>query len=154
LNKGAAAEVLFDYHIIERGMMTARPIYDSGYDRIVDSNGRLTRVQIKMTTCKQYGSWIVSTSGSKGRRYKDEFDVLAVYLKQACVWMLIPFEKITSSKMKISLEGKAKKYINNWSIFYEKEDRSETIPVPSAPDCNGRSKKRVCSPAQKVQRGT
>jgi len=41
LNKGAAAEVLFDYHIIERGMMTARPIYDSGYDRIVDSKGKL-----------------------------------------------------------------------------------------------------------------
>lgn len=99
------------------GMVVSRPLEEVGYDRVVDYRGRLTRVQVKMTSCKQNGSWLVSTSGSRGRRYKNEFDVLAVYLKQACVWMLIPFEKITSSKMRISLEGKAKKYINNWDIF-------------------------------------
>jgi hypothetical protein len=135
-------------------MMTARPIYDSGYDRIVDCGGKLTRVQIKMTGYKQEGSWWVSTSGNNKRRYTNEFDVMAIYIKPKCVWILIPIRDITGSSMKVSLDGKAKKYINNWSIFYEKEDRSETIPVPSAPDCNGRSKKRVCSPAQKVPRGT
>jgi len=91
LSKGAAAEVLFDYHIIERGMMTARPIYDSGYDRIVDHKGNLTRVQIKMTSCKRGGSFWVGTSGVRKRKYVDEFDVLAIYIKPACAWLLMPF---------------------------------------------------------------
>jgi hypothetical protein len=117
LNKGAAAEVLFDYHVIERGMMTARPIYDSGYDRIVDCKGKLTRVQIKSTSYSQTGSWSIHTSGSRGRRYKNEFDVLAVYIKPKCIWMMIPFDNIKGTHMKVSLNGKAKVFINNWSIF-------------------------------------
>lgn len=126
MSKGAAAEVLFDYHIIDRGMMTARPLYDIGYDRIVDYRGRLTRVQIKMTGFKQDGSWWVSTSKNKKKRYIDEFDVMAVYIKNECIWMFIPISDITGSAMKITTDGKAKKYINNWSIFYEKEQKDKT----------------------------
>ena len=118
MSKGAAAEVLFDYHAIDRGMMTSRPVYDIGYDRIVDCDGRLTRVQIKSTTYKQDGSWMVHTQGSRGRKYTNEFDVLAVYIKLECVWMLMPFSAITGAMMKLTTEGKAKKYINNWDIFY------------------------------------
>ena len=116
--KGASAEVLFDYHVINKGMMTSRPVYDIGYDRIVDCSGRLTRVQIKSTTYKQGGSWLVHTKVSSGRKYTDEFDVLAVYIKLECVWMLMPLSVITGAMMKISPTGKAKKYINNWDIFY------------------------------------
>ena len=47
-----------------------------------------------------------------------EFDVLAVYIKLECVWMLMPFSVITGAMMKLTTEGKAKKYINNWDIFY------------------------------------
>jgi len=120
LSKGIAAEVLFDYHIIERGMMTARPIYDSGYDRIVDHKGNLTRVQIKMTACKQSGSYWVSTSGVKRRRYVNEFDVLAIYIKPACAWLLMPFSEITGSAMRVRVDGRFEKYVNNWGIFYAK----------------------------------
>jgi len=104
LSKGAAAEVLFDYHIIERGMMTARPIYDSGYDRIVDHKGNLTRVQIKMTTYKQSGSFWVSTSG----------------IKPECAWLLMPFSEITGSAMRVRVDRRFEKYVNNWGIFYAK----------------------------------
>lgn len=120
MSKGAAAEVLFDYHIIERGMMTSRPIYDSGYDRIVDHKGNLTRVQIKMTSYKQDGSFWVQTSKNKKRRYVDQFDVMAVYIKPECMWLLMPIAEITGSAMRVRSVGRFEKYINNWGIFYAK----------------------------------
>jgi len=118
LSKGASTEALFDFHAIERGMVVSRPLYDIGYDRIVDRKGKLTRVQIKMTGYKQGNQYLVHTGGTKMRRYVDEFDVLAIYIKPACVWMFLPFEAITSATMKVSINGKAKRYINNWEIFY------------------------------------
>jgi len=46
--------------------------------------------------------------------------VLAIYIKPACAWLLMPFSEITSSAMRVKVDGRFEKYVNNWGIFYAK----------------------------------
>lgn len=101
-----------------RGMVVSRPITDVSYDRIVDLGGKITRVQIKMTSNKKGPkSWWVQTSDRNRKVYGDKIDVLAVYLLQDDVWMFIPTAEIPGSSMKLNVDGKAKRWINNWEVF-------------------------------------
>lgn len=113
--KGVAVELLFDYLLTEKGFKVLRPVFDDGYDRVVDSGGKMSRVQIKSTSSKQRGSaYGVKTCGRKDRRYNDEFDFYAIYIKPKCAWMIIPASLIKASNIKITIDGKYSKYLNNW----------------------------------------
>lgn len=118
MNKGVVTEALFDFIATEKGMVVSRPLADIGYDRIVDCNGKLTRVQIKTSSYKQNGSYIAKTSGRENRRYIDEFDILAIHIRPIDIWVILPFSAITSSAMRIYVDTKSAKYVNNWKLFY------------------------------------
>ena len=49
--KGALACAKLDQRALEKGAVTSIPVVESRYDRIVDWDGRLYRVQVKYTDC-------------------------------------------------------------------------------------------------------
>ncbi len=120
MNSGLEAEVLFDYLAIEKNIMVSRPAGDADYDRICDCNGKLTKVQIKSTTFREKGCYIIKTSKRfKGARviYGSDVDIIAVYVKPESCWLLVPSAIIKSTVLKFSVKGKYRKYINNWSCL-------------------------------------
>jgi len=112
LSRGISAELLFDYLALNNGLTVSRPISDHGYDRIVDYNGRLNRIQIKSCTVREGKTYLVSTTGNGRRRYNKEFDFYAIYLKQDCMWVIIPDSEVNAKSIRIT--GKYHKYIDNW----------------------------------------
>lgn len=121
MSKGAAAESLFEYLAIQKGFIVSKPTMDVSYDRIIDHKGKLFRVQIKMTSKKDGNLWWVQTSKGKRVMYGDSIDVIAIYIKPECAWVIMPSKKITGTAMQFTLNGKIKQYVNNWNLFYEKD---------------------------------
>lgn len=120
MNKGVSTEALFDYVATSNQFVVSRPIADTDYDRIIEKNGKLWRVQIKMTTAKKIGgagSYMAYTSKPRGGRYGDKIDAFAIYIKPEDRWLIIPAAVIDSDKIVISKTGKYSKYVNNWSFF-------------------------------------
>lgn len=112
MSRGLSSELLFDYLAFKNGLTVSRPISDHGYDRIVDFNGKLNRIQIKSCQTKSGGYYIVSTSGNKRRKYNNEFDFYAIHLKQDSVWLIVPDGEVNAKSIRIN--GKYNKYIENW----------------------------------------
>lgn len=112
MSRGLSSELLFDYLALKNGLTVSRPISDHGYDRIVDYNGKLNRIQIKSCQSNSSGNYIVSTTGNRRRRYDKEFDFYAIHLKQACVWVIVPDGEVNAKTIRIT--GKYEKYIENW----------------------------------------
>lgn len=112
--RGIAPELLFDYLATNKGFMVCRPVFDKGYDRIVEHKGKMSRIQIKSVQHKDRGSYLVRTGGTKSRKYRDEFDYYAIYLKHDCVWVILPAHIPQSTGLKVSMKGKYSKYFENW----------------------------------------
>lgn len=112
MSRGLSAELLFDYLATNHGLTVSRPISDHGYDRIVDYNGRLSRIQIKSCQQRIGKDYVVSTTGNNRRKYDKEFDYYAIYLKHDCTWVIIPDKEVTVKTIRIN--SKYKKYIDNW----------------------------------------
>lgn len=120
MNKGVSAEALFDYVATTNKFLVSRPITDTDYDRIIEKNGKLWRVQIKMTSQKKVNgttSYVASSSKPRGGRYGNKIDVIAIYVKPEDKWVIIPAYVIESSKIIISKSGKYSKYVNNWEFL-------------------------------------
>jgi hypothetical protein len=122
LSNGYAAEALFDYLATDKGLTVSRPLAHARYDRIVDHNGKLSRVQIKMTANKRGNRYWVKTCWNNKHMYKDTIDYIAIYIKPECAWFIIPSCEIKGTAMTITMAGKASVYINNWKVFYEEKD--------------------------------
>lgn len=105
----------------------SRPLLDVRYDRIVDNGSSLIRVQIKETSRSDKGSWWVQTSDRNRKKYGDSIDVMAVYIKPENAWFFFPAYEITGSAMMLTLGGKHYNYLNNWKVFYEKEDKDQAV---------------------------
>jgi hypothetical protein len=85
--KGELACLKVELRAIEKGYIVSKPnIECMRYDRIIDCNGKLYRVQIKYTSHKQSsGSFVVDlrkiTKSGKTLLYnKDEIDAILVYI--------------------------------------------------------------------------
>lgn len=123
--KGPTAEMLFDYLATQKGLLVSRPLADGSYDRIVDHDGKLTRVQIKCTTCQFKWGWRVKTSRCTGKTrslYTDKADVLAIHLEPVDTWVFIPVGEITGLWSYINTEKKHRSFVNNWQVFYEEKN--------------------------------
>jgi hypothetical protein len=118
---------LFDHLALDRGLVVSRPLLDVPYDRVVDGGAGLLRVQIKETSRMDGGAWWVQTSGRKKRKYGDSIDVMAVYIKPENAWFIFPASEITCAAMKLTLDGKHFKYLNNWEVFNAKEDKDQAV---------------------------
>lgn len=96
--KGALACAAFDKRAIERGGIVSIPAMDARYDRILDLDGRLYRIQIKYcdrSTFRSGGAVLVDlASYGHGRQlssgYSDaEVDAIVVYVPRvhALCWL-------------------------------------------------------------------
>jgi hypothetical protein len=122
LSNGYAAEALFDYLATDKGLTVSRPLAHARYDRIVDHNGKLSRVQIKMTANKRGNAYWVKTSGYNQSKYTFDVDFMVIYIKPECAWFIIPIEDVTGAALQITMGGKMTKYINNWKLLYAQEN--------------------------------
>ena len=125
MSKGYAAEALFDYLATDKGFTVSRPLAHARYDRIIDHNGKLSRVQIKMTSNSRGSgrkSYWVQTSGGNRSLYTDSVDFFAIYIKPECAWFIIPISDITGAAIHLTMNGKHTKYINNWNQLYAEKN--------------------------------
>lgn len=110
---GDAIESLFDYLAMSKGFTVSAPRSNMAqYDRILDANSKLFRIQIKGR--KSGGdSVLVHPKRKQGRaQYKDEdYDVLAVYIENNDSWYFYTNKK---NSFRINTKNEA---LNNWDIF-------------------------------------
>lgn len=119
MNKGIAAEYLFDHECIKRGIRVSKPICDMPYDRVIDVDGRMIRVQIKSTgarrsNIKKDGYNVGLGDGSK-KKYGDAIDFFAIYIEAEMAWVFIPKSLAPERFTCITMDGKYKDCINNWN---------------------------------------
>jgi PD-(D/E)XK nuclease superfamily protein len=83
------------------GLRVAKPWGESSrYDLIVDTGGKLLRVQVKSAhRAGEYGGYTFHAHGNSSRVYKpDEIDVLAAYVVPVGAWYLFPVEEFRKYK--------------------------------------------------------
>lgn len=119
LNKGIAAEYLFDYECIKRGIRVSKPICDMPYDRVIDVDGRMIRVQIKSTGTirrdRKSISYRVALHNGAKQSYGNNIDFFAIYVESKNQWVFIPIELAPNRFTCITEEGKYKDCFNNWN---------------------------------------
>jgi uncharacterized protein YneR len=119
---GETAECYFDYLALCEGMVVSEPRGDSApYDRIVEYNGKLTKVQIKMrssTNSVTQKSYIVGVHKSDKTPYTaKEVDIVAIHLRNENIWYFVPIKHI-NKKMRINpKKDKLDRFKNNWNVF-------------------------------------
>lgn len=110
---GDAVESLFDYVAMSKGFTVSAPRSNMAlYDRIIDANNKLFRVQIKGRRSST-DSVIVHPKRKqcKVKYDKNDYDVLAVYIENNNSWYFYT-NKTTSFRVNINNEA-----LNNWDIF-------------------------------------
>lgn len=124
--RGAETELLFLYEAWSRGLTVSHPYGDvAPYDCIVESAGKLSRVQVRRLSDPEHGSTVGSGHGrAHARPYtKAEIDVLAVYAPLTPVWYLIPveaFEGVIRLRLVPHLphsRGKFEKWRDAWHLL-------------------------------------
>jgi hypothetical protein len=104
------------------GLVVSEPRGDSApYDRIVERNNKLYKVQIKMRSSHgkaKLKNYIVTVSRADGQPYtREEVDVVAIHLRNENLWYFIPIQFV-SKKMRINPnKDKFDKYKYNWNVF-------------------------------------
>jgi hypothetical protein len=87
--KGELACLKFEQRAIEKGAIVSRPNIECAYDRIVDHNGKIQRVQVKYADSKPSNASgsVQAHIGKAGQKhgshkpYEDEdIDVIAIYV--------------------------------------------------------------------------
>lgn len=119
LRIGDVAEFLFDARAVQRGFIVNRPIHAGTiYDRVIEWNGKFTKVQIKCTTRnhKSGGANIVLRRNNNQLYPKEMVDVFAVYVLHWDSWY---FFKNDEQKSIYITKKRWKDNLENWDIFYE-----------------------------------
>jgi len=117
------------------GISVSRPVSDLEYDRITEYGGKMCRVQVKMVIAKRKGEnrYRLRLYRSRKVLYKN-IDVMAVYLKEDDIWMVIPFHEVDGMiDTNVTTDGSYKGFINNWGILYgkQKDDQDPAVSVRS-----------------------
>ncbi|MGI9102524.1 MAG: group I intron-associated PD-(D/E)XK endonuclease [Terriglobales bacterium] len=101
-HQGDVAELAFMHRAVDLGFKVSRPWGENNrYDFIVDSDGRLIRVQVKSAAVAQRGSYRVGASSGHRRKQpytKTQIDVLAVHIIPEDAWYLIPVRALAARK--------------------------------------------------------
>jgi hypothetical protein len=121
-DKGLIAELKFELECISRKIPISKPIHPkSVYDYIIDVSGKLLKVQVKYTSCKNpSGNFRLtcfkgnSSRVAKRHNYdKNDIDYI-IGLTSNGDWYLIPIEKGVTTC--ITLCKKYEEFKNNWSF--------------------------------------
>ena|SRR5947209_1346769 len=125
--QGEYAESCFVVECLRRGFAVAKPYGDSTlYDLLVDSAGRISRVQVKsVSVCSPDGAYHVavmrSVSSSKKAYRRDDFDLLAAYLIPRDLWYIIPIAAVAGIKTIALHPGRTvrrlERYRNAWKLL-------------------------------------
>ena len=123
---GLYGEQLFIAECIKRNIFLNRPIIDSkGYDFLIDTPSKFTKVQVKSVYNKMPSRNSYKVNLNKGCDNKKEytsncFDVLVIYVAPENYWLIIPYNKLETNYIRISnntLNRYLNEYVNNWSIL-------------------------------------
>jgi hypothetical protein len=135
--KGELAEMRFDVAATSRGLVVSKPIHNHDYDRIIDCDGRLFRVQIKLASLRTKNAWAANANHGyhrgkgKHRPYTpDEIDIFAVYHPGDDVWFFIPVERVTGFGIWLRL---FERYRGAWHLLEEHGQKSESDPAGEGP---------------------
>lgn len=126
--KGDLGELAFALEAKLKGLHFSNPSGgDCPYDLIVDSNTKLTRLQLKTATVKEKGRDCFKVNATHGadrtKRYtQHECDVLGVFILPARTFYFIPVEDILVNTFRfypddLSRDSRNDNYRENWSIF-------------------------------------
>lgn len=101
--RGELAELAFLWKAASLGFTVAKPYGDSDrYDFIVDSGGRLIRVQVKSASRLSQGTYFITTqrcsNGTSIPYTSDEIDFLVGYIFPEDAWIVVPVEALASRK--------------------------------------------------------
>ncbi len=135
--RGEWVELLFMACAARRGLKVAWRHGDtSRYDVVVDSGGKLLRVQVKSTTFKRRECWEclcfwsrVSEKREPKRYSAEHIDFVAAYVVPEDAWFLIPAEKIRTTSLYLPTRARAQRsrygrYLEAWELLgAEKVDR-------------------------------
>lgn len=125
---GDVAEMSFMLRAKKSGFAVLTP-YSSGstYDLVVDSNGKLSRVQVKATNTVHSTNIsdyyrIVCSHGSAGKKLytKEMIDFFAFYIMPLDLFYVIPVGLITTKNIKLypdKSNHKYSKYLENFNIL-------------------------------------
>ena len=117
--RATQARFLMDAHA--RGLLVSLP-FDSfpGYDALVDSRGKLYRVQVKgahVSKSRGHGAYRINLDRQRRKR-RNPFDILAVWLDADNRWVLLPARRCHHVRqLWIYPTGWVKRYSDNWGIF-------------------------------------
>jgi hypothetical protein len=126
--RGELAEMMFMVKAARKGFATAKPYGDSRrYDFVLDVGQRLWRVQVKSSSAKQYGSYMVNlqrnANGEVIAYDPSEIDFVVAYVMPCDAWFVIPVEALAGRKTaKLCLHdnprsGKLGKYWEAWGLM-------------------------------------
>src|SRR6266478_4279130 len=126
--RGELAEMMFMVKAAQKGFATAKPYGDSRrYDFILDVGKRLWRVQVKSSSAKEYGSYLVNLqrnlNGEVVEYDASEIDFVVAYVMPCDAWFVIPVESIAGQKTaKLCLHenrrsGRLGKYWEAWGLM-------------------------------------
>ena len=126
--RGELAEMMFMVKAAQKGFATAKPYGDSRrYDFILDVGQRLWRVQVKSSSAKQYGSYMVNlqrnANGEVVPYDASEIDFVVAYVMPCDAWFVIPVEAIYGRQSaKLCLHGNPRsgrlgKYWEAWGLM-------------------------------------
>lgn len=129
-NIGELTELKFYLEAFELGFIASKPFGDNAkYDFIIDSDGILSRVQVKSTNIKDErirgDAYRINSSYGATRKNgytKKEIDFLAAYIIPENTWYIIPIDKISGIKsLYFSPQKKCKKRLEifkeRWDLF-------------------------------------
>jgi len=125
--RGEWAELCFMARAAEHGLCISKPWGETAhYDFVVETGGKLLRVQVKSTFSNRKGKYRCGVHGSRGAYVADAFDFIAAYLVPENLWYIIPAEKIEGKEaimISPKLEtAKYRDYREAWMLLGAAED--------------------------------
>jgi hypothetical protein len=135
--RGEWAEMRFMAIASEHGLRVSKPYGDSArYDFVVESKGRLLRVQVKSTTAKRYGGYLCHAVHSISSPYTPEqIDFFAIMVIPKEVWYIVPAEVVLSNKTYLLLSPGRKKekygrYREAWNLLKQAGSKDAELAEP------------------------
>jgi len=99
--RGEWAELQFMAKAAKLGLRISKPWGECRYDVIVETGGRLIRIQVKSTICRRRKGYVCRVRPSDTvRPYETgEFDFLAIYVITEDVWYIIPARLVVNKRL-------------------------------------------------------
>jgi hypothetical protein len=141
---GELSEAAFLHKAVSLGFKVTKPWGDSErYDFVVDSGGRLWRVQIKCTAAIRAGGYHIQPihfvyGKNKVVYTAEDIDVLAAHIVPLDVWYVVPVQALAQGRsLRLYPDGgceraRFEKYREAWDFFRGGEGTSVTPIEPAA----------------------